>query len=196
MLRRFACAAAVAAPLVLGAWMPSTGLASTGATVAPSSPLASMAGRCHGASQAPGDASPQKARTAMLCLVNRFRRAHGRRALRINRQLTRAAQAYSARMAGDRFFSHTAPNGGTMVDRLRQVGYASPSTSWTVGENLGWGTDTSAAPVVIVDAWLRSPGHRANLLSRRYREAGVGVAQPTPQGRTGATYALEFGARG
>lgn len=128
-------------------------------------------------------------------MANRFRRAHGRRALRSNVKLTRAAQSYTVQMATRRFFSHTSPGGGTMVDRLRGAGYIASGGTWAVGENLAWGTSYLAAPAMIFDAWMRSPGHRANLLRPTYREAGIGVAEPAPSGIAGATYAIEFGTR-
>jgi len=182
-------------PLVAGALLPAGAVAATGATVAPSGAIASIASRCSGARDVPSRASARRVRAAVLCMANRFRRVHGRRALRPNPKLTRAAQSYTVQMASGRFFSHTSPGGGTMVDRLRSTGYIASGGTWTVGENLGWGTSHMAAPAVIFDAWMRSPGHRANLLRPTYREAGVGVAEPAPSGSEGATYAIEFGTR-
>ncbi len=158
-------------------------------------PLASLARHCSGSHQLPSAGGTMRARRAVLCLVNRFRRVHGRSPLRGSGALTIAAQSYSREMATDHFFSHVAPNGGTMVERLRRSGYIRPGEGWTVGENLAWGEPNLATPAAIVAAWARSPGHRANMLMTGYREAGIGVALATPAGQTGATYALEFGVR-
>lgn len=181
--------------LVAGAFLPAGAIAGTGATVAPSRAIASIASRCSGALDVPSRVTQRRARAAVLCMANRFRRAHGRRALRSNVKLTRAAQSYTVQMATRRFFSHTSPGGGTMVDRLRGAGYIASGGTWAVGENLAWGTSYLAAPAMIFDAWMRSPGHRANLLRPTYREAGIGVAEPAPSGIAGATYAIEFGTR-
>ena len=188
MNRPAAMAAALAASFTAGATLPE-------ASPAAAPPLAAVAAACDGAHQLPQPGGTRRTRAAVLCLVNRFRRAHGRRALRLNRQLTRAAQAYSAQMARRGFFAHTSPSGGTMVDRLRESGYLSTGGSWAVGENLAWGTHHLSAPAQIVNGWLRSPPHRANLLRAKYREAGIGVAHPAPARTTGATYTLEFGVR-
>ena len=69
--------------------------------------------------------------------------------------------------------------------------------SWTVGENLAWGSGTRSTPREIVNAWMKSPGHRANILQRRFREIGIGVVFEAPHGSssTAATYTTTFGAR-
>ena len=60
------------------------------------------------------------------------------------------------------------------------------SRSWSVGENLAWGTGVLATPRATVRAWMHSPDHRANLLDRRFADVGIGVA-------AGAPIALERG---
>ena len=66
-----------------------------------------------------------------------------------------------------------------------------------IGENLAWGTYTLSTPQAIVEAWVASPGHLANILEARYTETGIGVDPAVPQslgeGDPGATYAQEFG---
>jgi hypothetical protein len=61
-----------------------------------------------------------------------------------------------------------------------------------VGENIGWGQGALTTPRSIVDAWMASPGHRENLLSRDYTEVGLG-ALGTPGAGAGATYTTDFG---
>jgi uncharacterized protein YkwD len=67
-----------------------------------------------------------------------------------------------------------------------------------VGENIGWGSGALATPTALVAAWMRSPGHRANLLTRGYAEIGVGVVAGSPAGvmRDAGTYVTVFGSRG
>jgi uncharacterized protein YkwD len=66
-----------------------------------------------------------------------------------------------------------------------------------VGENIAWGSQELATPRSIVNGWMHSPGHRANILNRRFREIGIGVSRgaPEPGFDRAATYATDFGAR-
>jgi uncharacterized protein YkwD len=71
-------------------------------------------------------------------------------------------------MADGNFFSHTGWDGSTMVGRVQATGYA----DWSfLAENLAAGYRT---PEQAVAAWMNSAGHRANILSTRTREIGVG----------------------
>ena len=138
-------------------------------------------------------------RAATLCLINRERRRHGERALRPNKRLRRAAQAHSMSMADEDYFEHVGPRGQTPLARMRDVGYISrrPRVGYEVGENIAWGTLWLASPRAIVAAWMASPGHRANILDRRYRETGIGVSSHPPtalaHGQPGAIYTQDFG---
>jgi uncharacterized protein YkwD len=99
-------------------------------------------------------------------------------------------------MVASRFFSHTAPGGVSMTDRIRRSGYLRSAGSWAIGENLAWGTGSFGSPRGAVQAWMNSAGHRANLLNGRFRDAGIGVALGTPTGgRSGATFTVNFGMR-
>lgn len=158
-------------------------------------PLNLAPGRCDGAYQPPRPGSARYARKAMLCLINRLRRAHGLRPLRAHPRLIRAAQAYSDQMVSRRFFGHTDRRGNTVSDRLRAQGYLGRGMSWTVGENLAWATGGLAAPTPVLRGWHNSPGHRAVMLRPGFRDIGVGVAALAPTGRAGATYTLVLGTR-
>ena len=100
-------------------------------------------------------------------------------------------------MADNNYFSHDSRDGSSFLDRLRRVDYVPRYGAWTVGENIAWGSDSYATPKEIVRAWMHSPGHRANILDRSFREIGIGVVRGAPVGGVshGATYATEFGAR-
>lgn len=111
--------------------------------------------------------------------VNRVREQYGCRPLVANPRLDEAARRHSARMAAMDFFSHTDPDGQTVVERLRSVGI---DQFKAVGENIFYGQDLSDVVQVVVEGWLTSPSHRENLLSKSYRQAGVGVAS-APSGR-------------
>jgi uncharacterized protein YkwD len=139
-------------------------------------------------------------RAATLCLVNRERAARDERPLRANTRLQRAAQSHSDSMASGDYFEHVGPNGpggGTPLARMRHAGYVSSHAGYEVGENIAWATLDLATPRAIVAAWMRSPGHRANILNAHYRETGIGVS-PHPlasqaQGEPGAIYTQDFG---
>jgi uncharacterized protein YkwD len=135
---------------------------------------------------------------ATLCLVNAERRARGLRRLRSNRRLDRAALAHVRDMVSRGFFAHDSPSGATVGDRIRRTGYLAGSVAWTVGENLAWGSGSRATARQIVDAWMGSPGHRANILNRSFNEVGVGIVIGAPLARgmpAAATYNTDFGFR-
>ncbi len=136
-------------------------------------------------------------RAATLCLINRERAAHGERPLRANTRLRLAAQTHTDSMARHDYFEHVGPAGSTPLARIRHAGYISSRLGYEVGENIAWGTGYLATPRAIVAAWMRSPGHRANILDPRYRETGIGVSPHAPaslaHGQPGAIYTQDFG---
>jgi len=154
-------------------------------------PAASAAPRaCAGASAAAAAQGISRHRAAVLCLVNAERARRGLPPLRASRLLTTAAQRHSRDMVLRGFFAHDSPSGATVRDRVARTGYL--HGRWSLGENIGWMTAPSAAG--IVQAWMDSPGHRANVVKRAYREIGIGVVTGVPTDRSaGATYTADFG---
>ena len=135
-------------------------------------------------------------RSAVLCLHNQIRAEHDLPALRENKRLRKAALGHSRHMVRDRFFEHTTPDGVTMVDRILKAKYVRDDEGWILGENLAWGTGSLGTARGAVNAWMDSPGHRANLLKGGYREVGVGIVVGVPvSDAAGATYTVDFGAR-
>lgn len=137
----------------------------------------------------------------LLCLMNRARARFGLHPLRANRCLHRVAARHAHDMVFRRYFAHVTPGGWDPGARARASGYVPRSARWVVGENIAWGVAGSARPAWVVRAWMHSPGHRHNILSRRFRDAGVGVARGTPLGgfrhwRLRATFSVEFGSHG
>ncbi|MET7706852.1 CAP domain-containing protein [Micromonospora sp. NPDC005413] len=102
-------------------------------------------------------------------LVNAERTKAGCKALSIDSKLMTAAQRHSQDQADHRKMSHTGSDGSDSGVRLDRVGYA-----WrTYGENVAWNQKTPAA---VMDAWMNSSGHRANILNCAFTEIGVGIA--------------------
>ncbi|MGW5672522.1 CAP domain-containing protein [Micromonospora sp. NPDC003776] len=103
-------------------------------------------------------------------LVNKERAKAGCKALTIDDKLMLAAQRHSQDQADHKTMSHDGSDGSDVGDRLDRVGYA-----WRAyGENVAWNQQTPAA---VMDAWMNSPGHRANILNCSFTEIGVGVAR-------------------
>ena len=153
---------------------------------------------CASSSTNPHAVAYTAARSATLCLLNRERRKRGLRGLRYNRRLAKAAGRHAQDMARRGYFSHNSLDGRNFVDRIMRTRYIrSRRGSWALGENLAWGSGSRATPSSIVRAWMRSPAHRRNILSRRFREIGVALVLRAPVRDAGraATYVTEFGAR-
>jgi uncharacterized protein YkwD len=159
-------------------------------------PAASAAGACSSANARVSTASKRVLIRATLCVLNVERAKHHLRPLRLNRKLAAAARGHSGAMASRHFFSHNSLNGTSFVDRIRRTGYLRGARSWSVGENIAWGSGRLSTPRAIGRAWMNSPGHRANILSRSFRAIGIGIAAGTPSGRGGSTYTTDFGRRG
>ena len=161
-------------------------------------PLAE-ARNCKRADAQPNRVSHRVVVRATLCLLNNARARHGLPKLRLSRKLGRAARHHSADMARRGYFSHDSRSGASFLDRIRRAGYLRRARQWSVGENIAWGTGNLSTPRSIVRAWMNSPGHRANILNRRFREIGVGISYNAPvrvAGRAAATYTTDFGMRG
>jgi uncharacterized protein YkwD len=107
--------------------------------------------------------------TEVIQLINQERSAAGIPLLSSQAQLTNAARTHSDDMACNFFFSHTSASTGTLFDRLASAGY---SYSWA-GENIAAGY---ASPAAVVEGWMASEGHRANILNENFTQIGVGYA--------------------
>jgi len=134
-------------------------------------------------------------RSALRCLVNVTRARHGLPALRSSARLNAAADSFSADMVTRGYFAHVTPEGRSVTDRVRATGYLGRSEDWALGEDIGWGTGSASTPDSIFRAFMNSPPHRRVILSRDYRQIGVGVAPGVPVAGQGAgsTFVLDFG---
>lgn len=104
----------------------------------------------------------------ILELVNTERTSRGFTALARNDQLDDAAVAQATDMRDNKFFDHTGSDGSNVGTRATAAGY-----TWSaIGENIGSG---SVSPEAMMDLWMNSDGHRANILSPNFTELGVGI---------------------
>ena len=155
---------------------------------------------CANADLTPTRSNGVALRKATFCLINVERRKRGLKALRSSLQLRHAARSYSRSMVRGRFFDHVSPGGSTLTTRVRRgTRYLAGAASYGLAENIAYGCGHLATPRETVKSWMDSSGHRASILSRRYRHVGIGVAfgAPTsdPLGGPAATYTTDFGYR-
>ena len=153
-------------------------------------PAVSDAATCTGADTA---GSSKLGVRATLCLLNAERRAAGLRRLHLDTKLNRAASGHARDMVAKRYFDHDSKSGAGFDDRIKRTGWTKSRHSWTMGENIGWGGGELSTPRAMVRGWMHSSGHKANILSHRFRFIGIGIANGAPTGDAGATYATDFG---
>ena len=118
--------------------------------------------------QTPQPAGGSGAEAQVLTLVNAERAAAGCRALVADPALAAVARAHSQDMRDRGFFSHENPDGLSPFDRAERAGISARA------ENIARGQKDAAA---VMDAWMNSSGHRANILNCGLTRLGVGVAE-------------------
>jgi uncharacterized protein YkwD len=116
----------------------------------------------------PNPAPPAGAVDRVVALVNQERLDAGCGALTVDAKLTAAASAHSTDMADRNYFSHTTPEGVTFDQRIENAGYAAPG-----GENIAQGQDSADD---VMAAWMKSKGHKQNILNCQFTTIGVGLA--------------------
>ncbi len=190
--RRKLLASPVAAAFALAlAFLALVALSSAGA------PAASAAS-CRHAKASPKAISTRHAKHAVICLLNRRRHSAGLSRLHVSNDLNQAARRHSRHMESSGCFDHDCPGEPTVESRLRRSHYlVSGLTRWMYGENIAWGGDRRGSPANIVDAWMHSPDHRANILNPAFDDLGVGVTWGTPGNPhgDGGIYTTDFGMR-
>jgi uncharacterized protein YkwD len=102
--------------------------------------------------------------------TNTERAAAGLAPLTVDAQLSAAAQSHSQDQANRGVMTHTGSNGSSVADRVTAAGYVWSS----VGENVAYGYRTSSS---VMDGWMGSPGHRANILTPSFTQIGMGIAR-------------------
>ncbi|GAA1798690.1 CAP domain-containing protein [Luedemannella flava] len=104
----------------------------------------------------------------VLTLVNKERAKVGCASLTRDSRLAKAARAHSADMASRNYFDHTTPEGVTFDKRIINAGYRYSRAA----ENIAAG---QSSPASVMDTWMNSSGHRANILNCKLKHLGVGL---------------------
>ena len=144
-------------------------------------------------------AAPDVARS-IVAEVNRARRAYGLRPLAYSARLASAATEHSAALATAGMFTHNWPTTGRLFSSWIRTYYpARGFRAWSAGENLVWASP-GFTPASAVRQWLDSPTHRRMLLTKSWRELGIGVVSAVRApgaygGRDVQIAAAEFGLR-
>ncbi|GGV16384.1 hypothetical protein GCM10010495_33340 [Kitasatospora herbaricolor] len=144
---------------------PATGPAARPTTTAPATPAPAKSSPAAGA---PAGGKAAQFIDQVAALVNTERANHGCAPVAVNAKLQSAAQVHSDDMAARDYFDHADPEGHHADTRINATGYR--WSRW--GENIARGQQDAAA---VMDAWMNSPGHRANILNCDFKEIGVGV---------------------
>ena len=111
-----------------------------------------------------------KEQLEVLEIVNKERKANGLKPLTLNKELSNVATVKSQDMINKGYFDHTSPTYGSPFDMMKSFGISYKAA----GENIAKDQKT---PSEVMNSWMNSPGHRANILSPNFTELGVGVAK-------------------
>ena len=136
-------------------------------------------------------AAPQQSsmEDAVIAAMNRERAAYGLRPLRVNTRLALAADDRIADLFSKKYFNHVSPDGLQPFVWAQRRGYQYS----VIGENLAAGYRSATG---VVDGWMHSPGHRANILGRDFDEVGVAIAGGSPVGNyRGPTVVALYGSQ-
>jgi uncharacterized protein YkwD len=140
------------------------------------------------ADAAPKGAALDDMERAVVKRINRVRARHGVRRVRASPALSAAADFHSREILNHDHFSHSSPDGTSMFRRVRRYKKAN-----AYGETIGHVPARARAQATkIVNAWMRSPGHRGILLSRSYKRVGVGRRTGELHGRRRSVITANF----
>jgi uncharacterized protein YkwD len=132
--------------------------------------------------------------------LNAIRIAHGLVPLRLDAELSAAAEAHSLDMLRKGYFSDSSANGGSFWQRIAHYYPSGGSSHWTVGENTLWSAGSIDAHAELA-AWMASPPHRANILFPGWRQIGIATASASDAagafgGQAVTITTTDFGTRG
>jgi uncharacterized protein YkwD len=130
-------------------------------------------------------------------LHNEIRIKHELPTFCVHPMLQEAARAHSKDMLRRDYFSHNTKGRGSFGKRLQRFGYdADGYAHYRAGENIAYGSGPYGEPDNRMRAWMKSEGHRHNILNDEFREIGVGTETGDYKGFNGVTmYTVDFGVR-
>lgn len=124
----------------------------------------------------------------VIALMNEYRAQHNLPPLREDPRLAQAARDRVRHMEELSYWSHEAPDGMSPFVWLAARDYP----YWTAGENLASGFETAR---LLVESWMESRGHRANIMADKFEDCGVAIIDGTTTGPgTGKSVVVLFGA--
>ena len=126
------------------------------------------------------------AESQVLALTNQERSKAGCGPLRTNKALTNAAEAHAADMVDQHYFAHDSLDGRSPFDRMKAAGFRGGA----MAENIAAGYSSAAA---VVEGWMNSPGHRANILNCTYTMIGIGYDSGPVQSGMNGSWVQDFG---
>ena len=137
---------------------------------------------------------------ALVTTINGVRREHGLKPLAGSVKLSKAATQHTREMGADGYFEHESFDSTPFWKRIERWYPSKKWRSWSVGENLVYSSPSLTARGA-VDMWMHSPEHRANILSRTWREIGISAihfdsAPGEYEGQPVTIVTADFGARG
>jgi uncharacterized protein YkwD len=156
-----------------------------GARIASNNPVENLPGPLRGLLDP--NANSKLTVNGVVQYTNQHREQHGLLPLHYNAKLSKAAEAKIDDMLAQQYFEHNSPQGKTPADIIAEAGYE----FIVVGENLALGNFLNDE--VLVQAWMDSPGHRANILNGKFVEIGVAVRKGAFEGKTVWLAVQEFG---
>jgi uncharacterized protein YkwD len=114
----------------------------------------------------------------LINLVNKERAKRGLAQLRVNGKLVEASRSHSTEMGEAKYFDHSSADGEKWSSRVVRYGYKREGYDyWKAGENIYYGANIYSSPVACVDAWMKSKAHKAVLLTKVFRDVGVGAVK-------------------
>jgi uncharacterized protein YkwD len=132
-------------------------------------PAASASAACADADAWPGDIDGVRVAAAVSCLTNEYRASRGLPGYAVDGRATQAAQAHADDMATRGYYAHSTPEGAAFTTWLDAAG-----VHWqAAGENIARQTTTARE---VVQAWIASPAHEANLSAANFTQAGYAIA--------------------
>jgi uncharacterized protein YkwD len=147
--------------------------------------------KCKDKNVSPTVRNVKKVNVALLCVINEQRKLYKLKPFKISKKLTKSAAAHTKAMISGKFFAHQGPREPALRDRLRKAKYRGSGA-----ENIGAGAGRLGTPLSMVNGWMHSTLHRANLLNKKWKYVGIGFLPQFPiKGGSPpvATYTLNFG---